>query len=90
MPGSVGSTSTVQGQETQMCNTCLEEKPLTAFKTNGLKADGTRYRTNKCRKCLTEKVNPRDDNEAIRISKIAAVQKALSVSERAMELIASI
>jgi len=82
------STTTIQ---TKMCNTCLSEKPLSAFKINGLKEDGSKYRTNKCRQCLgAPKVNPANDNEKIRIAKISAVHKALSVSERAMELIASI
>lgn len=76
--------------ERQTCNTCLEEKPLSSFKTNGLKKDGSSYRTKKCRSCLLNKVNPRDDDEGIRKMKLMAINRALSVSEKAMELISEI
>jgi hypothetical protein len=74
----------------QTCNTCLEEKPITSFKTNGLKSDGSHYRMKKCRQCLVTKVNPRDDDEGIRKMKLAVIERALKVSERAMELVSEI
>lgn len=77
-------------KEMRLCNTCLKEKPITQFKTNGENKDGTRRRTRKCRACITEKVNPRDDNEAIRTLKLQAITKAMGVSERAMQLISEI
>lgn len=84
------ASTAASDQDQKICNTCLEVKPIYAFKTNGIKKDGSKYRTNKCRKCLDEKVNPRDDAEGIRLAKIAAVEKALAVSQRAMELISSV
>lgn len=61
--------------ESQVCNTCGESKPLRAFKTNGLKKDGTRYRMKKCRSCM-------DAGEA---DKELVVMKSLDIVDRILK-----
>lgn len=75
---------------TQLCNTCLTEKPIKSFVDVGIKKDGTKYKSKKCRSCINSKVNPEGDDEGIRKMKLQAIDKALSVSSKAMELISTI
>ena len=84
------SSNPSTSEATQLCNTCLTEKPIKSFVDVGIKKDGTKYKSKKCRTCINSKVNPEGDDDSIRKIKLQAIDKALSVSAKAMELISTI
>lgn len=71
----------------QVCNTCLQEKPLTAFKINGNKKDGSKYRTKKCRECLeTKKSVLYDDDKAVVMRALAIAERALAITDKVLTM----
>lgn len=73
--------------ETQICNTCLDEKPLTSFKINGVKKDGSKYRTKKCRDCIDSKKSVfHDDDKAVVIRALAIAERALNITDKVLEM----
>jgi hypothetical protein len=76
-----------QESETQTCNTCLEEKPLTSFKINGVKKDGSKYRTKKCRECLDIKKSVLcEDDRVVVIRALAIAERALGITDKVLEM----
>jgi hypothetical protein len=75
---------------TRLCNTCQEEKPIKSFADTGYDANGDKYKSRKCRKCLTSKVNPTNDDDSIRKMKLQSIDNAVRMSERLTEMISNI